>query len=327
MRVSPTGTGISLLSQGILFGIGMGFIFVPTAGIVSQWFTTRRSLANGLSACGSGLGGLIYSFATGAMIQNLGLSWAFRILGIVAFVSNTICAILIKDRNKATGTRGSAFDISLLKRPEYGLLLGFGWFSMLGYVPLIFTMARYGNAIGLDASQAALVSALFHLGQSIGRPSIGFFSDRTGRINMACFTTFLTSLFCLAIWTNAKSYGVLAFFAVIGGLVGGTFWATIAPVTAEVVKLGDVPSALNLQWLCITLPCTFSEAIALEIVDGTDKYIGTELFTGFMYLAAAMCLLVLRGWKLGEVAELAKSTHQRPGVSIPCWQRICTMMP
>ena len=300
------------LTQGVLFGIGMGFMFVPTAGIVPQWFTKRRSMANGFSACGSGLGGVIYSFAAGAMIQNLGLAWAFRILGILAFVVNTICALLIKDRNSAIGTRGSAFDVSLLKRAEYLLLLGFGWFSMLGYVVLIFSLANYANEIGLNASQAALISGIFNLGQTFGRPIIGYFSDRTGRINMACFTTFLTGIFVLVIWINAKSYGVLIFFSVIGGFVGGTYWATIAPVTAEVVDMKDVPSALNIQWLAILLPCTFSEPIGLQIVVGTGDYVGTILFVGFMYIAAAICLAVLRGWKIGEIAEIARVTHQAP---------------
>ena len=301
-----------LLTQGVMFGIGMGFMFVPTAGIVPQWFNKRRSMANGLSACGSGLGGVVYSFATGAMIQNLGLAWTFRILGIIAFVANTISALLLRDRNETIGTRGSAFDVSLMKRAEYLLLLGFGWFSMLAYVVLIFSISNYANEIGLNASQAALISGIFNLGQTFGRPTIGFFSDKTGRINMACFTTFLAGLFSLVVWVNAKNYSVLVFFSIIGGFVGGTFWAVVAPITAEVVDMKDVPSALNIQWLAILLPCLFSEPIGLQIVVGTGNYVGTQLFVGFMYIAAAFCLAVLRGWKLGEIGEIARVTHQAP---------------
>ena len=81
---------------------------------------------------------------------------------------------------------------------------------------------------------------------------------------------------------------------------------TVGPVTAEVVGLRHVPSGLNLMWLTITLPVTFSEPIALEIVDSTGSYLGTQLFSGFMYLAGAFALLLLRGWKMGELDELAK---------------------
>lgn len=71
-----------------------------------------------------------------------------------------------------------------------------------------------------------------------------------------------------------------------------------------------MPSALNLIWLVIVLPVTFSEPIALEIVAGTGSYLGTQLFTGFMYIAAALCMLFLRGWKIGEVEEIARIKDQ-----------------
>jgi hypothetical protein len=92
----------------------------------------------------------------------------------------------------------------------------------------IFSLANYANAIGLNASQASIISALLNLGQALGRPPIGCekintllipmdlltgaitdsdFSDTIGRINMAALMTFLAGLFALVIWIFAKSYG------------------------------------------------------------------------------------------------------------------------
>lgn len=298
------------LSQGICFGLGMGFLFIGSVGIVPQWFTTKRSFANGISASGSGLGGLVYSLAAGAMIRTIGLPWAFRTLGIICFVVNSTCAALMRDRNKIIGTTFLAFDVNILVRPEYILIALWGWFSMLAYVVLIFSLANYANEIGLDASQAAIVSALFNFGQFLGRPPIGYFSDTVGRLNMAGGTTFLAGLFALAIWIPAKSYGVLIFYAIIGGTTAGTFWCTIAPVTAEVVGLKHVSSGLNLMWLAITLPVTFSEPIALEMADGTGSYLGTQLWTGLIYIAASLCILLLRGWKMGSNDELRRMKEE-----------------
>lgn len=304
------------LTQGILFGIGMGFLFVPSVGIVPQWFTTRRSLANGISSCGSGLGGVLYSFAAGAIIENMGLQWAFWILGILAFVVNTACTLLIKDRNKIIGSTQLAFEFELFKRGEYLLLLAFGWFSMLGYIVLIFSLANYARVIGLGASEAALISAIFNLGQGVGRPFVGYFSDRTGRINMATALTFVTGVFALAIWINAHTYGVLIFFAFVGGTVGGTFWAVVGPVTAEVVGLQAVPSALNLTWLAILLPCTFSQPIAMQLVEVTDSYLPTQIWTGLMYIVAALCLCIVRGWKIIDNVKL-KAQEEETGENVP----------
>ncbi|KAK5172445.1 hypothetical protein LTR04_005079, partial [Oleoguttula sp. CCFEE 6159] len=285
------------LSQGIAFGWGMGFLFVGSVGIVPQWFTTRRSLANGIATAGSGFGGLMYSLATNAMIQNISLGWAFRILGTLALVVNFICACLLKDRNKQVGSSQLAFDYCLFKRVEYLLLLGFGFFSMLGYIVLLFSLPNYASSIGLTPRQGSVI---------------------VGRINMAFAMTFLAGLFSLVIWVFASSYGVLIFYALIGGTVAGTFWTTIAPVTAEVVGLKDVPAALSITWLALVLPTTFSEPIALEITAANDgRYLGAQLFTGFMYIAAAICVWFLRAWKIGELEEIAAAEGRDPkGINV-----------
>ena len=167
------------LTQGILFGFGMGFLFVASVGIVPQWFEKRRSLANGIGTAGSGLGGLIYSLASNVMIQNIGLGWTFRILAIISFVVNGSCALLLRDRNKAVGAVQEAFSTKLFKRPEFILLLGWGCFSMLGYIVLLFSLPNYAQSIGLTPQQGSVIGALLNLGQGLGRPFIGYFSDST----------------------------------------------------------------------------------------------------------------------------------------------------
>lgn len=131
----------------------------------------------------------MYSLATNAMIHSLGVGWAFRILGILAFTVNTICALLIKDRNKAIGSSQLAFDYTLFARPEYLLLLGWGFFSMLGYIVLLFSLPSYATSIGLSPNQGSIVGGLLNLGQGLGRPFVGMFSDSVGRINIAGFLT------------------------------------------------------------------------------------------------------------------------------------------
>jgi MFS family permease len=141
----------------------------------------------------------------------------------------------------------------------------------------------------------------------MGRPFVGYFSDAAGRINMAGFCTFLAGLFCLVIWIFAKSYGVLIFLSLIVGAVAGTFWTTIAPVSAEVVGLQILPSALSITWIWLVLPCTFSEPIGLELRSTTgDIYRHAQIFTGCMYIAGSLCMWFLRAWKIRELERLAQ---------------------
>jgi hypothetical protein len=51
---------------------------------------------------------------------------------------------------------------------------------------------------------------------------------------------------------------------------------------------------------------TVSEAIGLEIVAFNHRtYTGAILFTGFMYIGAALSLWMVRAWKIGEQEEQA----------------------
>ena len=157
------------LSQGAAFGIGMGFLFVSSVGVVPQWFSKRRSFANSISAAGSGLGGLIYSLSTNAMIQSIGLGWAYRVLAIVSCGVNIACTMLIRDRNKEVGAIQLAFDYRLFKRIEFLLLQGWGFFSMLGYIVLLFSLPNYARSVGLTAQQGSVIGAILNLGQ--GKPA------------------------------------------------------------------------------------------------------------------------------------------------------------
>jgi MFS family permease len=296
------------LSQGVCFGWGMGFLFAASVGIIPQWFLKKRSLANSIAAAGSGFGGLTYSLAAQKMIDRISLAWSFRILGIVCFAVNFTCSMLLRDRNKAVGSRHAAFHLPLLKRPEFILLQGWAWFSMFGYVVLIFSLTNYAVSIGLTATQGSLIGALFNLGQGIGRPVVGLVSDRLGRINVATILTFICGLFCLVIWVFAKNLGVLVFFGILVGTVAGTFWTTIAPIGAEVVGLRDLPAALSLTWVFLVPPCTTSEPIglALRSENASNVYLHCQLFTGFAYIAGTGCLWIVRGWKVGELERIAR---------------------
>ncbi|KAL2785296.1 major facilitator superfamily domain-containing protein [Aspergillus keveii] len=278
------------LTQGVLFGVGMGMLFIPVASVVPQWFTTKRSLAAGISVSGAGIGGLVYSLATEAAIRNLGLAWTFRVLGILAFTVNTTCVLLIKDRNHRRSNRACqhnqertdkskpnvAMDLGLFRNGNFLLLIGFGVFTIFGYFILIFSLAHYGTEIGLTPSHASLISAL----------------DSVGRVTIAGVTTFLAGVICLSVWVNAQNFGVLIFFAIAAGLVAGNFWATIAPLVAEVLGIEKVPSGMNLVWLSIVVPSTFSQPIALVLTEATGSFLASQLFVGFMYIAASVCL----GW-------------------------------
>ncbi|KAI1617096.1 MFS transporter, MCP family, solute carrier family 16, member 10 [Exophiala viscosa] len=288
------------LTQGVCFGFALGFLYIPATAVLPQWFSTRRSLAMGIASAGSGLGGLAYNLVAGRIVQELGVDWAYRILAFCGLAVNVVCSFLLKDRNKAVQPIQNAFSYRELANVEVVLLIAWGFFTELGYIVLLYSLPNYATSIGLTAGQGSIVGAVLNLGLGLGRPVVGYYSDVFGRINMAALMTALSGVVCLAIWVPAKNYGVLLLFALTAGCFSGIFWMTITPVTAEVVGLKRLPSSFTVICLVLTLPSTFAEPIALEMV-AASGYLSSQIFVGVMFLLAAASTWILRSWKINQI--------------------------
>ncbi|KAK2744108.1 hypothetical protein FQN55_006976 [Onygenales sp. PD_40] len=278
------------ISQGIMLGLGVGFTYVPNIAIISQWFDKKRSLANGITGAGSGIGGLVFSFMTDAIIRRISLEWAFRVTAIIVIVMLLLATALIRTRNEAIRPPQRGFDSKLLRRADVLLVLSWSFISMLGYMTLLYSLPDYGRSIGLSKSQAASVNAILNLGTAIGRPLIGISSDRFGRLQVAGVLTGFCGLICFAIWIPGTSYGVLILFALISGGILGVFWVSIGPVCVEVAGLAELQSVLSLSWVSVVLPTMFSEVIALKLrrPNSDREYLYPQIFAGVSYIVASI---------------------------------------
>lgn len=297
------------LSQGVCFGWGLGFLYIPSTSALPQWFSTRRSLAMGIAASGAGLGGLAYNLIAGAIVQSLGINWAYRILAMCGLGVNTICSLLLKDRNVAVQPVQKAFNYREYGRIEVVLVLLWGVLTELGYIVLAYSLPNYAITIGLTAGQGSVVGAVLNLGLGVGRPLIGYYSDAFGRINMAALMTALCGVLCLALWVPAKSYGLLLTFALTVGCVCGIFWSTVTPVLAETVGLKRLPSSFGIICFALVVPTTFAEPIALELVSASG-YLSAQIFVGCSFLLAGASTWALRSWQINQVELKAYREQQ-----------------
>lgn len=62
--------GESMVVQGILGGLGVGLLFIPSLSIQSHWFAKKRSLAIGLVASGTSVGGICFPIMLNKLIAN-----------------------------------------------------------------------------------------------------------------------------------------------------------------------------------------------------------------------------------------------------------------
>jgi MFS family permease len=290
------------ISQGVLVGAGIGFAYIPSLPVLSQWFLKKRSLANGISSGGSGIGGIIFSFLTDVLIRRISLAWAFRIEAILSCSMLLLATALIRNRNEHINPPQRGFDTKLLKQTNVILLLTWLFIGMFGYTTLTYSLPAYGTSIGLSHSQASTVNAVMNVGVFIGRCLTGMASDNFGRIEVAGLLTFLSGVMCFAIWIPAKSYGVLLFYSILAGGTLGVYWVCVGPLSVEVAGLVELQSLLSLSWLVTVLPTTFAEVIALKLRKGSggNEYLHPQIFSGLSYLCSSICLLLLWQRKRGK---------------------------
>jgi MFS family permease len=305
-----------VLSQGICFGWGMGFIYITASSILPTWFLSRRSLAVGIATSGAGVGGLIYSLATNAAIQSLGVEWSYRILACCSLVANLSASLLLKE----TGGRAAnvsppdelRFDYRDFGHVQVLLVMFWGVVTELGYIALLYSLPSFASSIGLTPFQGSIANAMLNLGLALGRPFAGYFSDSFGRINMAMLLTGACAVFCFSMWIPAQSFGLLSAFAVLAGATCGTFWCTVTPVLAEVVGIRKLTSTFGVVCLSLVLPTTFAEVVAIELArpgsTGSTNFMETQIFVAVMFLAGAVSMWLLRTWKMSEIERERKGT-------------------
>jgi len=84
------------------------------------------------------------------MIENIGLEWTLRVIGILTGIANTLTPTFIRNRNAIVRPPQLAFDTKLLRRFDVLLLLSWAFICMLGYITLLFSLSDYAISIRLS---------------------------------------------------------------------------------------------------------------------------------------------------------------------------------
>lgn len=124
-----TSFGPFLVCQGVVFGAGLGLIMVPSVPVLAHWFDRRLSLAQGLGAAGSGLGGLIMANAVRAALERWGVKWALIMSGIYSAALIGPAIFFFKGRHKAVGARSAPYQVKWLVHRGYVWVLLWAFFA------------------------------------------------------------------------------------------------------------------------------------------------------------------------------------------------------
>ncbi|WPA97974.1 uncharacterized protein RHO25_002585 [Cercospora beticola] len=138
-----------MLAQGLCMGIGHGCLFITSIVIVPTYFSTKRSLAIGIAASGSSVGGVVYSIIFNQLMDthHLTFEWTTRVLGITALATLLLPCLLVRQRR--TGTKAKKckiIDLSSFRQLPFTLFNLATFVGNIGlYIPF-FYIATFGTS-------------------------------------------------------------------------------------------------------------------------------------------------------------------------------------
>ncbi|KAI7880218.1 MFS general substrate transporter [Lichtheimia hyalospora FSU 10163] len=282
----------------ICFGTGASFMFVIAMGILPQWFNKRHGLATGLASSGSGIGGLVLPFIATAVNDTLGIGWSFRILGFIVLALSAIACLCLRERVKTankTTKLSQIFDFGVLKDPNFVLWVLGSMIGLMGFFVPYFFLPAYVSYLGLSTKDSATVIAVLSAANFLGRITIGYISDRIGRLNTDIIFLILAGLSSFLIWTFAYDYQTLMGFAVMFGFCNASYFSLLSPITATILGMKRYPTGLSILLLSNAIS-VFGPSIASAIQTRveTEPYLTYKIFTGFVYVLGGLILIILK---------------------------------
>ncbi|EXF80340.1 riboflavin transporter MCH5 [Colletotrichum fioriniae PJ7] len=297
-----------LLAQGVCVGLGNGCLFCPTVALVSTYFAKRRSFAIGITACGSGAGGVVFPIVIREMLPRAGFGWTMRTLGFVQAAALGTALSCLKPRVPPRKT-GSLVEWAAFKDLEYtfyavGASLCF-WASYI----VFFFLAAYARDIQGASYDTSLDLLMITNGVGIlGRLVLNRLADRVGNLTMFVPTAgaaaaLAYSWAALPIAVSSSSRASLYVWAALSGIaLGGIqalFPSALASLTADPRKQG---ARIGMVFTIVSMSVLTGPPIAgalISVLGG--KYLGAQMFAGSSLMLGMVFIFLAREAKRKSV--------------------------
>ncbi|KAH6714704.1 major facilitator superfamily domain-containing protein [Leptodontidium sp. MPI-SDFR-AT-0119] len=227
-----------IFTQGAMYGTGFLVFYYPVLSFINEFWITRRGMAYGILFASSGVSGIAMPFAIEALLAKYGYQTTLRIMAIGLVVLTGPLIPLLKGRlPPSERTAAGRTNWKALRSPVFwvyctsNVVQGMGYFFPSLYLP------SYATAIGLTATQGALILALLSISQVIGQFSFGYLSDKRVSLNvLILISTLVSGVATLALWGLAQSLAALVTFALVYGFFGAGYvamWARMGSTVSE----------------------------------------------------------------------------------------------
>jgi OFA family oxalate/formate antiporter-like MFS transporter len=279
-----------ILTYGLLSGIGLGIGYIAPVSTLVKWFPDRRGLATGMAVLGFGTGALITAPLAAGMMETLGISTTFYILGTSYFVLMLLGALYIAPppkgwlpsgmtQSNTSGREKGISDLSSLtakeavKTKHFWMLWTIMIINTSAGIMMISVASPMAQTIGgLSAAAAAVMVGLMGIFNGAGRIGWAAASDYLSRpvVFIIFFIIQLIAFLTLPIISSAFVFQALIFLVV--SCYGGGF-SNLPAFIADLFgtkELGAIHGYLLTTW---SLGGLIGPTLVSQIYTRTGSYI------------------------------------------------------
>lgn len=278
---------VLIVGYGLGVGLGMGMVYGCTVSNSVKLFPDKRGLAGGIATASYGISSVLVPPIANALISNLDVTVAFKVLGVVMGVVICVGAFFITacpkdfkpDGWEPTAAQKNSVIVNknwqgMLKDPIFYvmiLLLTCGAFSGLMVISQASLVGQ--RMIGMSVVAATTAVSALALMNTTGRVLAGFISDRIGAIN-TILGVFVISIAGLGVlYCAGEGNSVLYYVGVsIVGLCFGSIMGIFPGFTAA--QFGAKHNSVNygIMFIGFALAGFFGPTIMSNIYETSGTY-------------------------------------------------------
>jgi MFS family permease len=287
-----------LMAQGICIGLGAGVLLLPGVAILSTYFTTKISLALGIAASGSSIGGVIFPIIFRKLQPQIGFGWSVRITGFIIlgtlFIPNAVMKVRVLPASRRKVIDWSAFTELPYTLFNLGLFLAFmGLFTPFYYIQL-FAIERRITNYNLGFHLLPIINAA----STFGRIIPNFLADKTGAFNMMVPCALLSGVLILCLLSISSPVSILV-FCILFGFFSGSF-VSLQPSILVFLSpnRGIIGTRMGMSFTILAISLLIGTPIAGAILDAAG-YRAVWSYGGVLTLAGSATIGLARGFSVG----------------------------
>ncbi|KAL5531046.1 hypothetical protein ACEPAG_3922 [Sanghuangporus baumii] len=285
------------LSQGLGLGIAMGLTYIPTMGVLAHHFQRRRTIAMGIVASGSSVGGIVHPI----MLNNLfygsvGFANGVRASAGLNLGLMTLSALLMRTR---LPPKPLLPLFPVIKRsmvdPTYVLsTLGASLVNVGIFFPVFF-LQLYAIEHGVNTAVAFYSITIMNAANSVGRVIPNWVAQLIGVYRMMVPCTAVAGVLIYVFLAVHDTAGILV-FAVFFGFFSGVYISLLVPMLAQIERnMSELGTRMGLCFTFTGIGSFIGTPIAGALLTHQFTWWRPAVFAGTMVMFGTL-LLALSGF-------------------------------